>query len=300
MDAAHTTALGRALAAPRYEIVPMRGALAQARHLPAGTVVTVTCSPTHGMDATVELAEQVGALGYTAVPHLAARRFASRSHLEETVSRLVRAGIRDVFVVGGDAAPDGGNQDEPFTRGADVITALAEIRSDIRSVGIPCYPEGHAFIAAEELDQALDEKYFFAGHAVTQICFNPDAVRQWLTRIRARGVTIPVYIGIPGVIQRRKLLGIAMRIGLGDSTRFLKKSTGILGQLAGAATYTPDALVDGMAELLAEPELGVAGFHINSFNQIEKTEAWRHQRLEALADWADSDVDDAAPAYSTL
>src|SRR5699024_5991774 len=214
-------------------------ALDQVRHLPYGTTVTVTCSPTRGVDATVELAEQVSASGYTAVPHLAARRFSSRAHVEDTVARLARAGIDDVFVVGGDGPPDGSDRAGPYARGTDLIATLAELTPDIRSVGIPCYPEGHACITAEALDQALADKSFFAGHMVTQICFNPDTIRQWLERIRARGVHIPVYIGIPGVIQRRKLMGIALRIGLGDSTRFLKKSASMIGQLAGAATYTP-------------------------------------------------------------
>src|SRR5699024_7449362 len=134
---------------PRYEIVPMRHALEHAGALPAGTTVTVTCSPTRGVDATVELAVQVAALGYTAVPHLAARRFSSRRHLEDVAERLGHGGINDVFVVGGDGPPDGSNQAGPYARGAELIGALAEIKPDIRSVGIPCYPEGHAFIAAE-------------------------------------------------------------------------------------------------------------------------------------------------------
>lgn len=300
MNAVHTTALGRALATSRYEIVPMRHALDHARRLPPGTTVTVTCSPTQGVDATVALAEQVSALGYTAVPHLAARRFSSRRHLEDVVGRLGNAGINDVFVVGGDGPPDGSNQAGPYSRGAELINALAEIKPDIRSVGIPCYPEGHAFIAAEVLDHALEDKSFFAGHMVTQICFNPDAIRQWLERIRSRGVTMPVYIGIPGVIQRRKLLSIALKIGLGDSTRFLKKGASMLGQLAGAATYTPDTLVDGLVELLDDPELNVAGFHINSFNQIEKTEDWRKQRLAASADLTADDEADDSVAYHTM
>lgn len=298
MNAVHTTTLGRALAAARFEIVPMRHALAHARQLPAGTTVTVTCSPTRGVDATVELAEQISASGYTAVPHLAARRFSSHRHLQDVVARLARAGINDVFVVGGDGPPDGSNQAGPFGTGAELIAALAQIKPDIRSVGMPCYPEGHAFIAAEALDQALHDKAFFAGHMVTQICFNPAAIRQWLERIRERGLTVPVYIGIPGVIQRYKLLGIALRIGLADSTRFLKKGAGMVGQLAGAATYTPDALVDGLVDLLDDPDLNVAGFHINSFNQIEKTEDWRRQRLAALADVTDASLDDdVAAAY---
>src|SRR5699024_5437336 len=123
-----------------------------------------------------------------------------------------------------------------------------------------------------------------AGYMVTQMCFDPEAIRHWLVRVRALGVTLPVYIGIPGVIQRRKLLSIALRIGLGDSTRLLKKGSQMIGRLASASTYTPDTLVDGLTGLLGDPTLAVAGFHINSFNQTGKTESWRQQRLAALAE----------------
>ena len=99
-------------------------------------------------------------------------------------------------------------------------------------------------------------------------------------------MALPVHIGIPGVIERRKLLSIAMRIGLGDSTRFLKKNTGFWGRLALPSRFTPDALVDGLADTLADERLAVAGLHINAFNQIEATEAWRAKRLAALADVA--------------
>jgi len=297
MSSVHTTPLSRALAVPRYEIIPMRGAMKQARQLPAGTTITVTCSPTRGVDATVELATRLAAMGYTAVPHLAARRFTSRMHLEDTVELLARAGIDDIFVVGGDDAPHGKDR-EPFGSGVELIDALAAIRPDFRSIGLPCYPEGHAFIAATALDQALHDKLRLASYMVTQICFDPAAIRAWLERMRAQGVTAPVYIGIPGVIERRKLLGIALKIGLGDSTRFVKKGAGMLGQLAGTSTYTPDALVDGVRDLLEDAELNVAGFHLNSFNLIAATEQWRMQRLAELADVAQDDTDEVA-AYGT-
>lgn len=279
-------ALRAALVAPRYEIIPMRGAVDAACRLPAGAVVTITCSPTRGVAPTVALAERLCAAGYRAVPHLAARRFESRAHLQDTMVRLEAAGIRDVFVIGG----DGDQVSGPFARGADLVAALAEIAPHLRSVGIPCYPEGHAVISAQLLDEALEAKCFLAGHMVTQLCFDVDVIHAWLRRIRARGVDLPAYIGMPGVIERRKLLGIAMRIGLGDSTRFLKKNTGVWGRLAMPSRFSPDALVDGLTGLLGERDLGIAGLHINAFNQIEATEAWRARRLAALADVADADT----------
>lgn len=289
-DAGHDF-LRQALSRPRYEVIPMRGALTRASRLPPGATVSVTCSPRRGMSATVELAEQIHRLGYRAVPHLAARRFHSRAHLEQTMARLTEAGIQDVFVVGG----DGTDQAGPFACGAELIATLAEIQPGLRSVGIPCYPEGHAFIGTQMLDAALDDKCFFAGYMVTQICFDAAVIDAWLARIRARGVDLPVHIGIPGVIERRKLLGIALRIGLGDSTRFLKKNSGFMGRLTGPSRFTPDALIHELADLPDREEHAIAGFHINTFNQVESTETWRREQLECLAEASDDD----GPAMSS-
>lgn len=280
MTYATAITLRGALANPRYEVIPMRGALAQVRSLPAATTVTVTCSPTRGIEPTVDLAEQVRGSGYVAVPHLAARRFRSRAHLLDTIERLRAARIRDVFVVGGDGADGGG----PYQRGADLIAALAEFAPDLRSVGIPCYPEGHALISAKLLDEAIDDKCFFAGNMVTQLCFDTTVIRSWLERIRARGVALPVHVGIPGVIERRKLLGIALRIGLGESTRFLGRNTSLAGRLAGPARYTPQPLMPGLDEMFATPGLNIAGLHINAFNQIGATRQWCQNWLEELAE----------------
>jgi methylenetetrahydrofolate reductase (NADPH) len=294
MNDASQKALRRALARPRYEIVPMRGALDEAKKLPAGAVITETCSPTRGLPPTIDLAESVAALDYTAVPHLAARRFRSRSHLEETLARLDNAGIQDVFAVGGDGTAQSG----PFPGGADLIAALAEIKPELRSVGIPCYPEGHASISAKLLDEALDAKCFFAGYMVSQICFDAHAIHRWLEHVRGRGVSLPLYIGIPGVIERHKLLAIALRIGLGDSTRFLKKNSGFWSRLAGPSRFTPDTLIGGLTDILGDPQLAIAGLHINTFNQVKATEAWRMDWLNALTDKTEAESEPKRTAQS--
>src|SRR5699024_5301774 len=216
-------AMRQALERPRYEIIPMRGALAQARKLPAGATISVTCSPNRGVEATVALAEQINSFGYKVIPHLAAKRFASQTHLNDIMIRLADANIRHIFVVGG----DGDNPVGPFSCGADILAALVELQPDLESIGVPCYPEGHASLSSPILDAALDAKSHYVHYMVSQICFDAGVIGQWLSRIREHGIKMPLLIGMPGVIERRKLLGIAMRIGLGDSTRFLRKNTGL-------------------------------------------------------------------------
>ena len=95
---------------------------------------------------------------------------------------------------------------------------------------------------------------------------------------------LPVYAGVPGVVDRRKLLRISLKIGLGDSVRFLQKQTGLAGRLLRPRGYSPDALIAGLSPYVGDPAYGFRGFHINSFNHVEETEKWRRRMLGTLRD----------------
>src|SRR5215210_6054733 len=132
-----------ALERPRYEILPLDGIADEVlEHLPAGRKITLTSSPSRGLEATLGLAEQL-APRYEVVPHLAARLIADRAHLEEVVLRLRNAGVREAFVIAGDARQAAGE----FEGAAELLSALAELRAGLAEVGISGYPESHHFIS---------------------------------------------------------------------------------------------------------------------------------------------------------
>src|SRR5579875_1548163 len=93
----------------RYEVLPTPSA-EDAVHasLPPGFTVTITASPSKGLEATLALAERLAAAGYRVVPHLAARMVAGRTELDEICDRLRAVGVDTVFVPAGDADPPAG------------------------------------------------------------------------------------------------------------------------------------------------------------------------------------------------
>ena len=270
--------LAELLAAPRFELVPLRGAEEEAAHLPDGATVTVTCSPRKGLGATAELAGRLAGRGFHAVPHLAARLFEGPGHLEDLVGRLVAEGVEEVFVIGGDPPEPVG----PYRAAMDVLEALDALGRPFASVGIAGYPERHPFIDPEEMVLVLLDKEPFADSIVTQICFEPARIVAWLEGIRRRGVTLPVHVGVPGAVSRRRLLEIALRIGVGDSMRYLTKHGSLVARMMRRASYRPDAVLEGLTR--ARPALGIAGLHLNTFNQVRTTERWRRRAL-AAARW---------------
>jgi methylenetetrahydrofolate reductase (NADPH) len=271
-------ALAAILEAPTFELVPLKHAIDQAAHLPPGVDVSVTASPAKGIEATIALAEQLQAAGFRAVPHVAARMIRDRAHLREIIAWLEAAGIDRAFIVGGDAKEPGDYPD-----GLSLLREMAEIGHPLSEIGIPCYPQGHAFIADGPLLDALRAKASFASYMTTQMCFDPKAIASWLAQRRAEGLTLPVHIGVPGVAEPHRLLAITARIGVADTHRFLTKNTRFVARLLrSGGFYRPDGLLDGLAPVVADPEARVVDLHIYTFNAVAATERWRQQYLQRL------------------
>jgi methylenetetrahydrofolate reductase (NADPH) len=271
-------ALAQLLRAPTFELVPLKNALDQAEFLPAGVTVSVTASPAKGIEATIALCQQLQARGFRAVPHLSARMVRDRSHLSDLISWLEGAGVDRAFVVGGDAKEPGDYPD-----GLSLLRDMAEIGHPLSEIGIPCYPQGHAFIADGPLLEALHAKAAFASYMTTQLCFDPGAIATWIAVRRGEGLELPVHVGVPGVAEPHKLLAISARIGVADTHRFLTKNLRFVARLVrSGGFYRPDALLEGLAPHLADPAAGIVDLHMYTFNAVDTFEAWRRAYLGNL------------------
>jgi methylenetetrahydrofolate reductase (NADPH) len=275
MSDARNEALVEALAQPRFELIPMEGAIEWAAHLPEDAKVTVTCSPTQGIESTLRFSEELLERGFRIVPHIAARLVIDSAHLEEIVRRLDDLGVREVFVIGGDAKKPAG----PFSGAFELLSAMADSGHDFEHVGVGGYPEGHPIIDDGILRQALLDKRPFATYVVSQMCFDSGAILDWVADIRQQGIGVPVYVGLPGVVERKKLLQISLKIGVGDSARFLTKHTNLATRFLKPGGYSPDELVKELAPYVGDQDYNIAGFHIYTFNQVEATEKWRRKIL---------------------
>ena len=267
------------LQSARYEVLPTPSTEDKVlAHVPVDRTVTVTASPSKGLEVTFDLAERLGKAGYTAVPHLAARMVSGRPELEEICERLTAAGITTVFVPGGDAETVG-----TYPDALALLEDLKELGSPFDHVGITGYPESHPSIADDVTIQSMWDKRRYATHVVSNLTFDPKMFATWLTRMRARGITLPLLVGLPGPIDRTKLLGMATKIGVGESTRFLAKNKRLFAGLAAPGGFTGERFLEQCAPTLAPPSALVEGLHVFTFNQIAETEAWRTSMIERLS-----------------
>ena len=109
------------------------------------------------------------------------------------------------------------------------------------------------------------------------MCFDAGAIRHWLMRERAEGFHLPVLLGVPGSLDRTRLLTMGLRLGVGSSLRYLKKNRSAIGRLFSPRGYDPDRLVrplSGVAD-----DYGVAGLHTFTFNQVRATAEWQSNAL---------------------
>jgi methylenetetrahydrofolate reductase (NADPH) len=262
----------------RYEVLPTPSTEDKVlAAVPTDRIVTVTASPGKGLEATFALAERLAESGYQVVPHLAARMISGRSELAEICDRLVGRGINTVFVPGGDADAAGDYPDA-----LSLLEDLTVLGSPFAQVGITGYPESHPTIHDDLTIQAMWDKRRHATHVVSNLSFDPKAITSWLGRMRARGITLPLLLGIPGPIERTKLLAMATRIGVGESTRFLAKHKGTFARLAAPGGFTGESFLEKCAAALGPPEALVEGLHVFTFNQISETEEWRVRLLDQL------------------
>ena len=276
---AHRNILLDLLAHARYEVLPTATTEEKIlAHLPKDRVITVTASPAKGLGITFDLAERLGSAGYPVVPHIAARMVSGRSELAEICDRLTASGITRVFVPGGDADPAG-----DYVDALGLLEDLKELGSPFAHVGITGYPESHPKIHDDLTVQSMWDKRRYATHVVSNLTFDPAVIADWLGRLRSRGVTMPLLLGMPGPIDRAKLLGMAGKIGVGESTKFLSKNKGLFARLAAPGGFTGERFLEQCAPALGKPGALVEGLHVFTFNQIEATEKWRTSMIDRLA-----------------
>lgn len=243
--------------------------------LPPATRIHVTFLGNENLSMRVAAAAAVHSAGFVPIPHVSARRLESVAELDDFLGALTNeARVTEVFAVGGDpTAPLG-----PFPDALSLITSGRLQAHGIRGVAISGYPEGHPDIDEARLWEALESKSAalreagLDGSIVTQFGFDTGPVLSWLQELRARGIRIPVRIGVPGPAGIKRLLTYARRFGVSSSAGIAHKYGFSLANLLGTAG--PDRFVNDLAAALDPAVHGEVRLHFYTFGGLQATAQW--------------------------
>lgn len=274
----HTSPSIAALVADlHYEIVPMASIEQAIDDLPPNANVSVTCSPVKGIPATVEYTERLVRDGFRVVPHLAARMVESPEQAVELAHWARELGLDEVYVIAGDAPDPNG----PYEGALAFMRDFLEADPGVDRLGYAGYPDGHAIIDQQVIDaQLLAKQEVLAqagvgGWVSTQMCFDEGRIRQWLQTQRARGLALPIRLGVPGVVDRARLMKMGTRLGVGASLRYLSKNTSTVMHMLAPGGFDPTDLVVAFAD--DADALGIEALHSFTFNAVADTRAWQEQ-----------------------
>lgn len=247
----------------RFEIIPSDDIADRAERAvldPAEVTLTVTSLPKHGAEKTIDCAVELASRGFRVVPHLAARNIDSRDALKRALGRLEEAGIDEAFVISGDAKNAAGN----YTTSLELIRDTVELAPGL-ALDIAGYPEGHPQLSDEIVERHLHERAPYIRSIVTQMCFDVDAVVRYADALRERGITATLWAGVPGPVERSRLLTLGARIGVGSSLGFLKRSSSVAGDLLRGSHFDPTAFVTRLEAATGDY---LTGLHLYTFNQL--------------------------------
>ena len=254
-------------------------AAAIAALLPAGTPVYVNHLPRHSLADSLASIAALRAAGLEPVPHIAARRVASRDELE---SFLRAAAVRKALVLGGDEPESRG----PYADGASLIRSGLLEACGLREVGLPGYPEGHPRIPQIALEQAFGEKLALAaGHglgvyAVTQFSFAPARILEYCASLARSAPGVPVYVGLAGPTSPSSLLRFAQRCGVSASLRALQ-AQGLNAVRLVTHTDPGDQLAALAHYCGAHADCNVVGVHVFSFGGVTAAAGWMNRIVAA-------------------
>ena len=253
-------------------------------HFARGTDVTITFLPGDNYRHNVETASALRRAGYNPVPHVAAREMPSREALDDFLARARgEADVTRVLLIAGDLALAKG----PFRSSLDVCASgLIEARG-ILSVSVAGHPEGHPYLSAANAFKVLEawrdwgQLTKIRVDVVTQFCFESAPILGWIGELDARGIGLPVIVGLAGPATPATLTKFALRCGIGNSMRSLRSQIGRFGRLL--TDTGPDDVMRGLQSAPKSATAPIAGFHLFPFGGLRKAGEWlRSYRQQTL------------------
>ncbi|MGD1924054.1 MAG: methylenetetrahydrofolate reductase [Paracoccaceae bacterium] len=245
--------------------------------LPAGTRVYIAHIEGTPIEDMVSTAKRIADEGFTVMPHFPARGIASKDQLAEWIAMYrAEAGIdQGLLLAGGYDKPTG-----DFDNSMELLETGLFDAAGFKRLHVAGHPEGNKDIDPDGSDQnvsdALRWKQAFSERTdaemaiATQFCFEAGPVIEWVNRLQAEGIHLPVHIGIAGPAKLQTMIKFAMACGVGPSLRVLQRRAKDVTKLV--LPFTPEEILSELAaHKAANPGFGIEQVHFFPLGGIKKT-----------------------------
>jgi methylenetetrahydrofolate reductase (NADPH) len=165
---------------------------------------------------TLEICERlIATCGYEIMPHLTGVT-ADRDKVNGFLSAIKAMGIENVLALRGDRPAGFAGTDAElfgaFPHASDLVTYIREHHPQL-AIGVAGFPEAHAEAPSFAADLAVMRRKVECGadFVITQLYFDNRIYFDYVERLRAQGVTVPV---VPGILPIRSLASLRFTLQL--------------------------------------------------------------------------------------
>ncbi|CAM3372610.1 methylenetetrahydrofolate reductase [NAD(P)H] [Bordetella sputigena] len=206
-------------------------------------------------------------LGVEAAPHLSCVG-ATRADLRAILQSYRDEGVRQVVALRGDLPSGMGGDAGELKYARDLVAFIREETGDWFHVEVAAYPEMHpqADNPSRDLDHFVDKVRAGADSAITQYFFNPDAYFDFVDRVAAKGLSVPIVPGIMPITNHTQLARFSQMCGA-EIPRWIRLRLAEFGDdKASIRSFGVDVVTDLCRKLL---EGGAPGLHFYTLNSAE-------------------------------
>jgi methylenetetrahydrofolate reductase (NADPH) len=136
----------------------------------------------------------------------------TREDITEKLTAYLDAGIDHLLALRGDLPHGWTGTGGDFRYATELVEFIRMKFADKFTIAVAGSPEGH--VAAENLDADIAhlkrKQEEGADFIMTQLCWDMDAFRRWMDKIRKAGITLPVDVGIMPVLDARSTINMAL------------------------------------------------------------------------------------------
>lgn len=197
---------------------------------------------------------------------------ASRDDVRQVVEEFKAIGVRHFVALRGDPQGGVGTRYTPhpdgFENAADLVRGLRDMGAF--EISVSAYPEKHPESQNEAADIDMLKRKVDAGatRALTQFFFDNDLFEQYLTRVRAAGITIPIVPGIMPIQNLTQLKRFAAMCGASVPERLDRRFEAAGGDARARAEVAADVAAEQIADLAKR---GITEFHLYTMNRAPLT-----------------------------